>query len=47
MLGVHTEQARAKARAELDQQDQGKLKSTRTEIEAALQLGAEAKRFYR
>ena len=45
VLGVHTEQARAKARAESEQQDHGKLKSTRAEIEAALQLGADAKRY--
>ena len=45
VLGVHTEQARAKARAESELQDHGKLKSTRAEIEAALQLGADAKRY--
>jgi hypothetical protein len=44
VLGAHTEQARASARAEAEKKGQGKLQSTRAEIEAALQLGADAKR---
>jgi hypothetical protein len=48
VLGAHTEQARASARAEAEKQGQGKLQSTRAEIEAALQLGVETKlRTYR
>jgi hypothetical protein len=42
VLGVHTEQANARAATEL--LGYGKLQSTRAEIEAALQLGVESKR---
>ena len=45
VLGVHTEQARADARAAAELLNHGKLKNTRAEIEAALQLGADAKRY--
>jgi hypothetical protein len=48
VLGVHTEQARANARAATELCGQDKLQSTRREIEAALQLGVESKfRTYR
>jgi hypothetical protein len=47
-LATHTEQGRASVRAEAERQGQGKLQSTRAEIEAALQLGVETKlRTYR